>query len=221
MRTKSPRRTRIPVFTYLLYLFVATLLLSGVTLSKYVASHSGGDSARVIKIGELTIDEDGNNAPDDTWIITPGVDMTKRATVKFDGSEAACYVFLKVDAPGWSQSATNDHHFFFSSPESSEELLAWDVTSSPDGWTYLQTDGDTYIFYTVLAPNTTLSREIVAGGGKISVSPALRRSQLTTLPKSLTFSAIAVQYDGFGKDLGPDYTSTDHAKAAWTSVGSK
>ncbi len=220
MRTKSPRRTRIPVFTYLLYLFVATLLLSGVTLSKYVASHSGGDSARVIKIGELTIEESGNGI-DDHWILTPGVNVTKRATVKFEGSEAACYVFLKISAPGWNHTDQQTHHFFYTPSESSEELLAWDVTSSPDGWTYLQSDGDAYIFYTVLAPNTSLSREIVANDGRITVSPALRRSQLTALPQNLTFTAVAVQYDGFGRDLPADHTDADHAAAAWNSVGGK
>ena len=221
MRSSPPRRTRMPVFTYLLYLFAATLLLSGVTLSQYVASDFGGDSARVIKIGELTIEESGNGAGGDRWILTPGVDVTKRATVKFDGSEAACYVFLKINAPGWSHTDEQTHHFFYMPSGSSAELLAWDVTSSPDGWTYLRQDGDDCIFYTVLAPNTSLSREIVANGGKITVNPAIRRSQLTALPQNLTFTAIAVQYDGFGNDLPADHTAADHAVAAWNAVGGK
>lgn len=52
VNTELPKKTasrRPPVFVYLGYLLVATMLVTGVTFAGYVSTSSGGDEARVAK----------------------------------------------------------------------------------------------------------------------------------------------------------------------------
>ena len=216
MRQTDSIRRRLPVPLHIcaLYLLVAVLLLSGVTMARYVRTVSGGDAARVVRFGALHIEETGSVSENGQWLIAPGADITKQATVQFDGSEAACYVFLQVGAAGWTRDASQ-HRFAYGS--GAEEWLVWNLG---DGWSYLTDSGDSAVYYTVLAPSTPLRKAIVADDGRITVSPELRNSQLAALPSdfSLHFTAYAVQYDGFGAYLPEGYTPADHALAAWQSV---
>lgn len=204
---------RIPFSTVLMYLAVVVAALSGVTFSKYVISTSAGDSARVAKIKDITVTETGNSVADGKWIITPGVDIEKQATVKFEGSEMACYVFCEVKTEGWTRSETDNHSYSYSDGTLSD--LKWKVDND---WIYL--DGtkdsankkDDVVYYKLVETNTTMNDAILADNGKISVSEDLTRSQLDTMTKNLSieFNVTAVQYGGFAD-----------AKAAWAAVKGK
>ena len=206
---------RIPFSAVLMYLAVVVVALSGVTFSKYVISTSAGDNARVAKIKGLTVTETGNYASDGKWIITPGVDIEKQATVNFEGSEMACYVFCEVKTEGWTRSdATSDNHSY-SYSDGTLSGLDWKVDNS---WTYL--DGtkdstknkDDVVYWKLVETNTPLNDVILADDGKISVSENLTRSQLDTMTKNLSieFNVTAVQYGGFADE-----------KAAWAAVKGK
>lgn len=216
MRQNASVNHRLPVSLPLcaLYLLVAALLLSGVTMARYVRTVSGGDAARVVRFGALQIEEAGSVTENGQWLIAPGADITQQATVQFDGSEAACYVFLQVGTAGWTRDASQ-HRFSYGN--GAKEWLVWNIE---DGWSYLTDSGDSAVYYAVLPPNTPLRKAIVADGGRITVSPELRNSQIAALPSdfSLHFTAYAVQYDGFGAYLPEGYTPKDHALAAWQSV---
>lgn len=194
---------RIPFSAVLMYLAVVVAALSGVTFSKYVISTSAGDNARVAKIKDITVNETGNSVTDGKWIITPGVDIEKQATVNFEGSEMACYVFCEVKTEGWTRSGTDNYSYSYS--DGTLSGLDWKVDNS---WTYLEDTSDPsgsvkkddVVYYKLVEANTSLNNvPILADNGKISVSEDLTRSQLDTMTKNLSieFNVTAVQYGGF------------------------
>lgn len=215
-RTESPekkQKRKLPVQAYLLYLLLAVFLVTGVTFSRYLTTTNGGDSARVVKIGGVTLSESGDFYETGKLRMIPGVNLTKKASVSFEGSETACYLFIEVMPTGW---ATADNYTF----TASAKKLSWSVGSD---WTHLTADGGKYVYYTVLAPNTTVTDKDIIADNTVTVSPLLKNSDLSALPADLSvaFSATTVQYDGFGAGLSSGYTETEHAMAAWNSVKTK
>lgn len=206
---------RLPFSAVLLYLALIAAALSGVTFSRYVTGTTVGDSARVAMMKELTVTETEGL---EQRVILPGVDMTKKAVVDFEGSEMACYVFCEITANGWTRAADNFHY------TAGSGILNWAVDSAK--WTYLQEDGSTSVYYCIVNANTALHADVLAEDGKITVSADITRSQLDTLaasaaPLSIKISATAVQYHGFSEGLSAGYTEADRAMAAWNAVKGK
>lgn len=175
----------------LFILTVITVYLLGGVLARYVATGQGSDSARVAKFGELTISETGDF--DGTGVkkgmIIPGVDLKKDATVHFGGSEMTTIVFAElILSDNWTKT---ENTFAVGSQ------LSWTVA---EGWEFLKHDSENhrYIYYRVLEPNTELTADILAGDGKITVSPAITEANLAAL-KTTTISlrASAIQAGGF------------------------
>ena len=208
---------RLPFSAVLLYLALIAAALSGVTFSRYVTGTTVGDSARVAMMKELTVTE--TEMPDglDQRVILPGVDMTKKAVVDFEGSEMACYVFCAITANGWTR-ADNFHY------TAGNGLLNWAVDNTK--WIFLQGDGSTSVYYCIVNANTPLHADVLADGGTITVSEDITRSQLDELaspaaPLSIKISATAVQYHGFSEGLSAGYKEADRAEAAWNAVKDK
>lgn len=180
----------------LLCLTLFSMHFTGGLFARYVSRDSGSDSARVIQFGDLTLTETPNL---DKWLIAPGVDMVKDATVTFAGSESATYVFAQITLTGnWTVTGNQ-----FAIRDGGKDLLSWAVDGD---WTPVT--GTAYVYYRELAPNVPLTADIVADNGKITVSPEITRSQLKTMTGiSIEFSAAVVQSGGFAD-----------AKAAWASV---
>lgn len=206
---------RLPFSAVLLYLALIAAALSGVTFSRYVTGTTVSDSARVAMMKELTVTETGGL---DQRVILPGVNMIKKAVVDFEGSEMACYVFCAITANGWTRAADNFHY------TAGTGILNWAVDNTK--WTFLQEDGGTSVYYCIVNANTALQADVLADGGKITVSENITRSQLDTLaasaaPLSIKISATAVQYHGFSEGLLAGYTEADRAEAAWNAVKGK
>lgn len=199
---------RLPFSAVLLYLALIAAALSGVTFSRYVTGTTVSDSARVAMMKELTVTETGWL---DQRVILPGVNMTKKAVVDFEGSEMACYVFCAITANGWTRAADNFHY------TAGTGILNWAVDNTK--WTYLQGDGGTSVYYCIVNANTALQADVLADGGRITVSENITRSQLDTLaaPLSIKISATAVQYHGFSEG----HTEAERAEAAWNAVKGK
>lgn len=196
------KRVKLPLRAYLLYLLVASFLMTGVTFSKYITASSGGDDARVATIHELSITENvGNYGKAGEWIVIPGVPLEKDAEVIFGGSEAATYVFVKIEAEGWT---ADEAGRTFTVSHNGAELMRWSVD---EDWTLLP--GSTYVYYRPLAPNTTLSDDIIADGA-IAVTKAVTEANIDMTRSSISLRAYAVQSSGF-----------DGPEAAWNSVSGK
>ena len=203
---------RLPFAAVLLYLALIAAALAGVTFSRYVTGTTVSDSARVAMMKELTVTETGGL---EQRVILPGVDMTKKAVVDFEGSEMACYVFCAITTNGWTRAADNFQY------TAGPDILSWAVDSAK--WTYLKADGSTSVYYCIVNANTALHADVLAGGGRITVSADITRSQLDALaaPLSIKISATAVQYHGFSEGLSAVYTEAERAMAAWNAVEGK
>lgn len=186
-RQAKPNKRRLPLRAWLLYLAVATFALTGVTFSRYVASAHSQDEGRVITFGDLTVTDSGSVQ------VQPGVAAQKDLTVRFEGSEAAVYVFAEVQG-GWTRGADGIYH-------DAAGLMTWRVA---DGWTHLQDN----VYYRELAPNTALDAGLIAGG-TVDVSEDMTRTELEELSKALSIrvKAAAVQREG-----------GDTAETAWARV---
>ncbi len=187
-RLAKPNKRRLPLRAWLLYLAVATFALTGVTFSRYVASAHSQDGARVITFGDLTVTDSGSVQ------VQPGVAAKKDLTVRFEGSEAAVYVFAEVQG-GWTLGADNRTYTYGGGS------LSWRVA---DGWTHLQDN----VYYRELAPNTALDARLIDGGA-VNVSENMTRTELEELSKALHIhvQAAAVQREG-----------GDTAETAWARV---
>lgn len=187
-RLAKPNKRRLPLRAWLLYLAVATFALTGVTFSRYVASAHSQDEARVITFGDLTVTDSGSVQ------VQPGVAAPKDLTVRFEGSEAAVYVFAEVQGD-WTRGADNRTYTYGGGS------LSWRVA---DGWTHLRDN----VYYRELAPNTALDAGLIAGG-TVDVSENMTRTELEELSKALHIhvQAAAVQREG-----------GDTAETAWARV---
>ena len=187
-RLAKPNKRRLPLRAWLLYLAVATFALTGVTFSRYMASAYSQDEARVITFGGLTVTDSGVTP------VQPGVAAQKDLTVRFEGSEAAVYVFAEVQG-GWTRGADGYTYTYQSG------LMTWRVA---DGWTHLQDN----VYYRALSPNTALTAGLIDGGA-VNVSEDMTRTELEKLPKALSIhvKAAAVQREG-----------GDTAETAWARV---
>lgn len=212
-KTEQKPKFRLPFSAVLLYLLLISAAVSGVTFSKYVTGTTVGDTARVAIMRDITVTETGNFAETDKWVITPGVDMIKNAVVNFEGSEMACYVFCEIKTSGWSR--LDEHSFAFSG--SGENILGWAVNND---WNYLSGNGSEAVYYRIVSANTVLQADVLADGGKITVSENITKTQLGLLPKDMQIKirATAVQYNGFSEG---EYTEEQRALAAWEAVKNK
>ena len=213
-RIEEKPKFRLPFSVALLYLALIAAAVSGVTFSRYMTGTTVGDTARVAIMRDITVTETGNFAEPDKWVITPGVDMIKKAVVNFEGSEMACYVFCEIKTTGWSRMNDN-YRFAFS--VGSENILGWAVN---DDWKFLSSNGSEAVYYRIVSANTVLQADVFAEGGKITVSENITKTQLDSLPKDMQIkiSAAAVQYNGFSEG---EYTEEQRALAAWEAVKNK
>ena len=216
-KTKQKPKFRLPFSAVLLYLLLIVAAVSGVTFSRYMAGTTAGDTARVAIMRDITVTETGNFAETDKWVITPGVDMTKNAVVNFEGSEMACYVFCEIKTTGWSRMDDN-YSFVFSG--GNENILGWAVNN---GWNFLSGNGSESVYYCIVSANTVLQADVLADGGKITVSENITKTQLDSLPKDMQIKiiAMAVQYNGFSGGFAAEYTEAQRALAAWEAVKNK
>jgi hypothetical protein len=178
-KTEQKPKFRLPFSAVLLYLLLIAAAVSGVTFSKYVTGTTVGDTARVAIMRDITVTETGNFAETDKWVITPGVDMIKKSVVNFEGSEMACYVFCEIKTTGWSR--LDEHSFAFSG--GGENILGWAVNND---WKFLSGNGSEAVYYRTVSANTVLQADVLADGGKITVSENITKTQLGLLPSCVT-----------------------------------
>lgn len=191
------QKFHLPLRAYLLYLVLISFMLTGVTFSKYVTSSYSSDSARVARLGELYITENGTKYDGEVkWNIVPGVDITKNAVLHFGDSELACYVFFEVETTGF---VANGKDYSYG------ELLKFRIA---DGWDSFNSNGST-VYYIAAEPGRSIDKEVFADGGKITVSKDLTASEIETIANSIsiTVNATAVQCGGF-----------DSAESAYNAV---
>ena len=204
----------------LFWLVIITTYMSSGLYAKYSTMGAGGDEARVIRFGELTVTETldtGITTTGGNLIFVPGTTLQKKLTVDFEGSEAATFVFVELDTTGWDftpQNATNGATLALK--QDGNILLFWKVA---DGWEYLASDGNKHVFYTALEPNEALTEKDFIAGGKITVSVATYDAYdaLRGVDLKVNVTAYAVQANGFAVSNNME----DNVIAAWNSIKNK
>lgn len=196
MKDKKTKNIR-PSFNFMdlaLVLLCAVLVmgrLMGGLYAAYTTKNDSGDSARVIKFGDITLTE----SPTSQLVVIPGVDIEKSATIKFDGSESATYVFVEIALVGaWTFDSTNK--IFSIKRTDSTALMSWTIGD----WSYVDGTGtdDKYAFYKLLEPNAVLNNVEVIKGGKITVHETVTKAELTGLcAANISITATVVQSIGF------------------------
>lgn len=190
-------------------LFCLTLFSAHLTsglYAKYITTESGSDAARVITFGDLTLSETGDFYEEHKLMIIPGVDLTKKATVDFSGSEAETYVFVEVEASAEWQTTDNKTFYIV---HNGKNAMQWSIA---EGWTLLASKNGAYVYYRKLAPNSTLvGVDIIAENGRIAVSELITKSEIESMTGiSIKLRAAVVQSGGF-----------ENPEAAWNSVAAK
>lgn len=193
---------------------VALLLLCAVLLSsyaisglyaRYISKNTSSASARVIRFGDITLTESGDNY----LILSPGITAKNEVKLDFAGSESATFVFVVI---------TPSEHWTYAEnmlkiKRGEKEIATLGVNSD---WTYLKTDGDKLVFYRALEPNVVLegvqiftNQNGVNGG--VAISSQATATDLSALKTgndiSISVKAIAVQSIGF-----------ENETEAWDSV---
>ncbi|MBR5512981.1 MAG: hypothetical protein IKV85_03210 [Ruminococcus sp.] len=186
---KKNKKFRLPLRAWLLYLVLVAFLSTGVTLSKYVTSTQGGDGARIIKFDDISISETGDFT-DGKFRIQPGINLTKKAELVFEGSEANTYIFVEVSAESFT--AMNDNYSFYAIDD---KKIFWSVDKTK--WTYLTSENGKYIYFKALTANTSLKDTIITDN-TVYVSNQLKNSEIQEITNlSASFRGIAVQANGF------------------------
>lgn len=220
-RHDTSKYSVIPIRVYILYFALATFLITGVTFSRYVTRASGESSVSVLPFGRLTLTEDGNNTTvsntvDDAgninqkYMIIPGADLVKRATVAYTPSALApvspIYIFVSVRANNWQRNGCS----YAVLHTGGKEFLNFDIDHS---WIYLNTDNDgTDIYYRTASADSDFLADIIYKN-TISVSSEIGNADMDYIKDkagSVNFECYAVQASGF----------TD-AEQAWESLKAK
>ncbi|MBR4289257.1 MAG: hypothetical protein IKT52_01285 [Oscillospiraceae bacterium] len=173
-------------------LLLAVVLLigcvAGGTLAYLMAKSSTVTNTFVAgEIGTLSLAE----TTGDSYIVTPGVDITKDPVVTFSGNNVAAYIFVKVEARGWTESKGT-----FSIGDNQE--MKWTVA---DSWTKLENVPGVYYREVVVDTDTANTAETekygIINGNTITVSSQITKDNISNYTMGLTFTAYAIQKDGF------------------------
>lgn len=163
------------------------------------------------EIGTLTLNEtdgNGNVVTARSFIVTPGVDITKDPVVTFNGNNVAAYIFVKVEATDWTESNGT-----FSIGNSQE--MKWTVA---DGWTKLENVPGVYYREVVVDTDTANTAEnekyVVIKDNTITVSSEITKANISDYAKGLTFTAYAIQQEDGGSDNAGKFTPAE----AWTQA---
>ena len=201
---KYKRRNRkgqinIPICTasVLLCLTLLTTHFIGGIYARYTIKGQSFDSAKSISYGALNITETGDFVDGNNMMIIPGVNIDKKATVNFEGSESASYIFLEVSVSP-SGRWNKDSNDVFSLKLDNKEILSWHIR---DNWIPL-TDiaNGRYIFYQHLESNTVLKEDIIEDA-LVTINDTLTNNDMKALNNigniNIKFRATAVQSIGF------------------------
>jgi len=206
MYTKQ-KSVSMKVVTLLLAVVLLIGCVAGGTLAYLMTKSSTVTNTFVAgEIGTLSLDE----TTGDSYIVTPGVNITKDPVVTFNGNNVAAYIFVKVEAEDWTESNGT-----FSIGDNQE--MKWTVA---DGWTKLENDLGVYYREVVADTDTANIAESEKYGiikdNTITVSSAITKANISGYTKELKFTAYAIQQADGGSDNDGKFTPAE----AWEQAKS-
>lgn len=204
LKKKKTARVNVPIFMacVLLCLTLISMHLTSGLYARYTNQLNEDDAAEVVEFGNLTFTESGDFGNGEEVFLIPGVDLTKRAVINFEGSETATYIFAEINLSSvWE---TKDNRTFTISSED-KVLVEWKVVND---WYFLDNDNGKYVFYQSNGMNQRFSQDLIAEEGKIKVSEYITVAEIENLSDIfINIRASAVQNSGF-----------DSPMSAWNSI---
>ena len=178
------RRRRISSAKLGLLILALTMLLGatfGGTLA-YLTDTSGSvkNTFTIGNVGKLELKETTSS-----YVVVPGLDIKKDPTVTYSGNNINAYVFVQVSASAKNGGVWTSEGGAYSL----NGKMTWTVDSA---WTQLEKD----VYYQSVKANASLTSHIIAGD-KIYVSSTITESDIAKYASTLTFTAYAIQADGF------------------------
>lgn len=138
-------------------------------------------------IGNLALTENTG----ESYIVVPGKEIEKDPVITFSGNNVPAYVFLEIDATGWTVTGSDTTYTY--TIGTGEKEMKWTL----EGWKAVPNNPGVY--YQEVDANTNLNASIISGN-KISVGSAITKDDLganSAYLKNLTFTAYAIQKDTF------------------------
>ncbi len=141
-------------------------------------------------VGDLGLTETtGTN-----YLVVPGVAIKKDPVVSFGGNNIPAFVFLKIDAAGWTVTESEGKYIYsIDDSTKTDAKMEWVLAS---GWTK-HVDG---VYYKAVGANNTESWHVI-DGDKITVGTGITEDIIANYTKSLTFTAYAVQQAAFDGNI--------------------
>ena len=184
MFSKRPKiRIRIRTLTALLVVVLLLGCAAGGTLAWLVTKSASVTNTFVSgNIGTLTLAETSGNS----YVVTPGVNITKDPKVTFQGNNIPAYIFLKVEADGWNVTGSGTAYTY---SIGNSQQMKWEL----NGWTKV-VDG---VYYKEAAANSGVQAWDIINGNTITVSSSITSADISDYAKNLAFTAYAIQQEGF------------------------
>lgn len=166
-------------------LLVAVLLIGctvGGTLAWLIATTNTVTNTFVAgDVGDLTLEENSG----ESYTVVPGVNITKNPVVTFTGNNIPAYVFVKVEADEWTVTGSGTEYTYTMGTNSE---MSWIL----EGWTKLS-DG---VYYKEVAANANGAWHLIKDD-TVTVSSAITKDTIANFESSLSFTAYAIQQEGF------------------------
>ena len=210
--TSRVRKVNLPMVLagILFYFVIVTTYLSGGLLARYTTSDTSSDSARVIKFGQLYLEQTNAQQGGTSHVVTPERNIDMKVTVSFGGSEADTFVFVKVSAPKWERVKNNT--IYTNEFRSANGKASWTVA---DGWTHVKTTGNEYVYYRKVESGNTLDKVDFIKNGIITIKSDIKNADLYAINEAkLDMTAYVVQANGFNASQ----YEIDNALDAWNSI---
>ena len=185
---KKTLRKILPVLALVLVVAVAsvggTLAWLKVETAPVVNTFTVGDINITLTETKGTVKSDGKHE----FKIIPGVDIEKDPKVTVKANSEACWLFVKVEEANWPD---------FKEADTTTRKVKHDIA---DGWTKLTgVNGVNNVYYREVNATTADTDFAVLKDNKVTVSENLTKAEANAITASptLTFTAYAVQKDGF------------------------
>ena len=124
-------------------------------------------------------------------IVVPGHDIAKNPTVTFSGNNVGAYVFLKVDAAGWTYALNEGKNVYYMGDAYEEGFDKRVEAVIADGW--LPVEGVTDVYY----------REVGAGN---TVSFPVIKDNVIDVSETIGMNNILDFLDDYNEVYDPDHT---------------
>lgn len=158
-------------------------------------------------IGNLTLNETKGTEKNGSkeFLIIPGKDIEKDPKVTFTGNNVDAYVFVKVDANGWTLDGNTKTYSIISANDEKGQM-SWTVDSA-----WAAVPDVEHVYYKEVAVSEVNREWSIISGDAITVNSNITEASIGDYAKNLAFTAYAIQQDGFDGNVAAAWNQAKDA----------